>query len=192
MDGLDNKRRRGILLINLYPYVILIIAALINLAFFSVTFKFEIPTSHHLAAISIFALLICINHSWLMTTTEITRVKFKMYATPEEWRASGTSINDISEQGKLELGRQHNAHRNLTENLTIFLALAIPFILTSPPKILSYIFLIGFAVGRLGHTYSYLNGMDNLRGLFMSISLLSMYGVASYLILGLFGLFINS
>jgi hypothetical protein len=38
----------------------------------------------------------------------------------------------------------------------------------------------------LGHTFSYLTGRDSLRGIFMSISLASLYGLASYLIVCLF------
>ena len=36
---------------------------------------------------------------------------------------------------------------------------------------------------RLGYTYSYLAGKDSARALFMSLSLLAMYGLASYLLL---------
>jgi hypothetical protein len=37
----------------------------------------------------------------------------------------------------------------------------------------------------LGYTYSYLAGKDGARGLFMSLSLLAMYGIASYLVMSL-------
>ena len=38
----------------------------------------------------------------------------------------------------------------------------------------------------LGYTYSYLLGRTGLRGLFMSLSLLALYGIASYLAISLF------
>ena len=121
-----------------------------------------------------------------MTTTELTRVRFNMYATPEEWTASGRSPEDASAEGLRELERRHNAHRNTTENSIYFLLLVFIFVLVSPNTLAAQAWIIGFAVARLGYTYSYLVGRDKARGLFMSLSLLSLYGMASYLVASLF------
>lgn len=118
-----------------------------------------------------------------MTTTELTRATFKIYATPEEWIASGTHRDNISEEGLREIERQHNAHRNTTENVVYFVFLAIIFIFLSPTLLAAQVWIVGFPVARLGYTYSYLSGNDNARGLFMTLGLLALYGMASYLLI---------
>ena len=70
-------------------------------------------------------LLLVINHTVLMTTTELTRLKYDLKATPEEWAASDHNRADITAEAETELERQHNAHRNATENTVYFAMLAI-------------------------------------------------------------------
>ena len=101
------------------------------------------------------------------------------------WAASGTSRQDAPEEGLRELERRHNTHRNTTENTTYFIFLASAFVLISPTTLAAQTWLIGFGVARLGYTYSYLAGKDNARGAFMTLSLLAMYGIASYLVMSL-------
>ena len=84
-----------------------------------------------------------------------------------------------------ELERRHNAHRNTTENTIYFIFLALVFVLVSPTTVAAQTWIVGFAVARLGYTYSYLAGKDSARGLFMTLSLLAMYGIASYLVISL-------
>jgi len=55
----------------------------------------------------------------------------------------------------------------------------------SPTILTAQVWIITFAIARLGYTYSYVTGRDGTRGLFMSLSLLSMFAVASYLLLSL-------
>ena len=84
-----------------------------------------------------------------------------------------------------ELERRHNAHRNTTENTIYFILLVMIFALASPTTVAAHAWIVGYAVARLGYTYSYLAGKDGARGLFMSLSLLAMYGIASYLVMSL-------
>ena len=72
-----------------------------------------------------------------------------------------------------ELERRHNTHRNTTENTIYFTLLALVFVLVSPTTVAAQAWIVGFAVARLGYTYSYLAGKDDVRGLFMSLSLLA-------------------
>lgn len=51
----------------------------------------------------------------------------------------------------------------------------------SPYVDLFHVRVVGFALARMGYTYSYLSGQDKMRGVFMSLSLLALYGMASYL-----------
>ena len=66
-----------------------------------------------------------------------------------------------------------------------FVLLAILLSVVSPVVIAAQVWFVNFAVGRLGHTFSYLSGHDGLRGIFMSLSLVSLYGLASYLLVSL-------
>ncbi len=182
----DKPKRRTKAIVSAYPLGVLLIGVVLNLFVFGVNpLVVALPSAECIFSLVIAAVLLVINHTWLMTTTELTRVRFKMYATPEEWAASGISRQDAPGEGLRELGRRHNIHRNTTENAIYFIFLAFIFVLVSPTNLTAQVWIIGFAVARLGYTYSYLAGRDNARGLFMSLSLLAMYGMASYLVMSL-------
>ncbi len=172
--------------VRAYPLGVLLIGVVLNLFVFGVNpAAVALPSAECIRALIIAAVLLAINHTWIMTTTELTRVRFKMYSTPEEWAASGTSRRDAPEEGLRELERRHNIHRNTTENTIYFVLLALVFVLVSPTAVAAQTWIVGFPVARLGYTYSYLAGKDDARGLFMSLSLLAMYGIASYLVMSL-------
>lgn len=170
-----------------YPLGLLLIAILVNLFAFGVSPPaLAIPSTEIVTALVISAALLVVNHSWLMTTTELTRLRFDMHATPEEWAASGRKQEQAPEEGVRELARRHNAHRNTTENAVYFVLLALIFAFVSPPTAAAQVWIVGYAVARLGYTFSYLTGNISARGLFMSLSLLAMYGIAVYLLMSLF------
>lgn len=98
---------------------------------------------------------------------------------------SDAQQEEAPQQGRQELERRHNAHRNTTENTVYFILLAFIFSLISPSPLAAQIWLIGFAGARLGYTFSYLSAMSGARGVFMSLSLLCIYGLASYLVMSL-------
>lgn len=174
-------------LILLYPFALLFICLLLNTLIFGVSsLVVAIPTMESVRLVVVAAVLLIINHTWLMTTTELTRVKYRMFATPEEWRTSGTNRSNVTEEGVLELERHHNTHRNTTENSIYYVLLSFIFILGSPSSTAAIVWLMLFPLARLGYTYSYLNGKDGMRGAFMSLGLLSIYGMASYLMIALF------
>lgn len=186
MDKPKRDKRQIALIIIGYPFCLLIIGLAINmLAFGLEPITISIPAIEIVSALIIASVLLVINHAWLMTTTELTRLKHTLYATPEEWAKSGGDPQSASALGMQELERRHNAHRNTTENAVYFCLLAALFTVTSPSTLAAQVWLIGFAIARLGYTYSYIAGRDNLRGVFMSLSLLAMFGLASYLLLSL-------
>jgi len=181
-----NKRTRAIIILMGYPIAILTISTLINMFAFGVNAPIvALPALSHIYALIIAAILLLINHTWLMTSTELTRTRFKLYATPEEWAASGTSPHEAQEDGLREVERRHNTHRNTTENVIYFIFLVFVFVLISPTHLAGHIWIILFPSARLGYTYSYLAGKASARGLFMSLSLLALYGIASYLLISL-------
>lgn len=184
---LNRKQRRAVRMVIAYPFAIFFLSVSINLLLLDIgLFQVAMPSKNHVLALVVLSVFLTVNHSLLMTTTELVRVKHKMFATPEEWEASGTNLSDIPKNAVQELERNHNAHRNCTENTCYFIVLVIPFLCISPPIITTYVWLVGFALSRVGHTYAYLTGKDNLRGMFMSFSLIAMYGVVSYLCFSIF------
>ena len=178
------RRQRTIAIVKAYPVGLLLIGTLLNYLVFTVNpIVVHLPSVKIIVALIIASVLLVINHTWLMTTTELTRVRFRMFATPEEWAQSEIDPKEVSTEALTELERHHNAHRNTTENTVYFALLAGIFAMVSPSTIAAQVWIVGFAVARLGYTYSYLAANTSLRGLFMSLSLLAMYGLASYLVI---------
>jgi len=170
-----------------YPIVLLLISLLLNYFLFDINpYVIALPLAEHVYAFVVAAVLLTINHTWIMTATEIVRTTFKIYSTPEEWNKSDRSEDQVSDEGARELKRCHDTHLNTTENSVYFALLAVPFIFVSPPVLVTFIWVVGYGASRLGYTYSFLHGKDGARGLFMSLSLLAIYGMASYLVVCLF------
>lgn len=182
----NNETRMYFILFG-YPIALTLISVLLNIFIFNVNpYIVSLPSVDTISSIVLAAVLLTINHTWIMTATEIVRAKYKIYSSPEEWRKNGINEHNVKEEGIKELKRHHDTHLNTTENTIYFALLIIPFILVSPPILAATVWIVGYAIGRLGYTYGFLYGKDAVRGLFMSISLLTMYGMATYLIVGLF------
>ncbi|WP_108813638.1 MAPEG family protein [Loktanella sp. Alg231-35] len=182
MDVDASRKAKFTRIILAYPIALILLGILANLLLFGVTPAIiAIPEPAVVIALSISAVLLLGNHTWLMTSTELTRLKYNMHATPEEWAASNHVPEDVSAKGLQELERRHNAHRNTTENVVYFVILAALVSIVSPVVLAAQVWVLGFAAGRIGHSFSYLAGFDGLRGISMSISLVSLYGLASYL-----------
>jgi uncharacterized MAPEG superfamily protein len=178
------KRARAIVIA--YPFVVLMIGTGLNIFAFGVKpFTAAFPSTQLISALVIAAVLLIINHAWLMTATELTRARFRMHSTPEEWVASGNKHEDAPAEGVRELKRHHDTHLNTTENIVYYILLVLLFVFASPPLIAGQIWIVSFAIARLGYSYSFLSGKDNARGLFMTLSLLPMFGMASYLVVSL-------
>ncbi len=153
MTNEERRKRRSMSIVRFYPISVLFISVLLNVFVFGVSPSVvALPSAACISSLVIAAVLLVINHTWLMTTTELTRVRFKMYATPEEWAASGISQKDVPDEGLRELERRHNSHRNTTENAIYFALLAFIFVLVSPTNLAAQVWIIGFAVARLGYT----------------------------------------
>lgn len=184
---IDNERNRKFTLVILaYPVVLILISTVVNLFGFGVTAALiALPSMPIIVALVVSAVLLVINHTWLMTSTELTRLKFTMYATPEEWSENKAEPKQVSPEGWSELERRHNAHRNATENTVYFVFMALLTSVISPTLLAAQVWIIGFAVARLGYTYCYLKGLSGARGIFMSLTLLGLYGLASYLAISL-------
>lgn len=173
-------------IVLLYPFALFAIALALNLVFFrGHPLVPAIPAADSYPALVVAAVLLVINHSWLMTATEWIRVRYGMPGTPHEWQQSGKNPADVDAAGRLAFETCHNAHRNVTENSVSFVFLALVFALASPPLAAVYIWVCLFPLARCGYILSYLRGNIGVRGAFMSLSLLSLYGMASYLLVAL-------
>ena len=169
-------------IVRAYPLVLLAAGLIANLLVFGVSpAAITLPSAASINALIVAAILLTINHTWLMTATALTRTRFNIHSTPGEWAASGTSPGDVSKEGLGELERNHNAHRNTTENVLYFILLASILALVSPSDLAAQVWIVGYALSRLGYTNGYQSGRDGARYIFMSLSLLAMYGIASYL-----------
>jgi uncharacterized MAPEG superfamily protein len=172
-------------MVLLYPFALILISLGINL----MAFGFEplviaLPSAGVVTGLAVAVALLLANHTWLMTTTELTRVRFDMAATPEEWAAKGLSPDDAPKQGMDELARRHNLHRNTTENVVYFGLLAVTLAVSSASPTAVQVWTVGFATARLAYTHSYLTGRTGLRGFSMSLSLICLYGMATRVVIG--------
>ncbi|MGB1213410.1 MAG: MAPEG family protein [Pikeienuella sp.] len=186
MTAKDQRIRKFTLIITGYPVALIAVALAINYFAFGIQpLHVALPSNEVVTALVVAAISLLLNHTWLMTTTELTRLNYDMHASHEEWKEAGARKEDVPKRGWVELERRHNAHRNATENTVYFGLLALTISIASPSILAAQVWIIGFAVSRLGYTYSALRGRSGLRGIFMSVSLLSLYGLAGYLGLAL-------
>ena len=185
--GSDPNKKRTARIVTLYPLVTLLISVLINYFAFGINqIVVSVPSIEIVTSLAIAVALLVINHTCLMTSTELVRVRYGLRATPEDGNQAEDSPIEPSREALQALERRHSAHRNTTENIVYFALLVGVFILISPPTLCAQIWIIGFALSRLGHTYSYLAGNSDLRGIFMTLSLVAMYGMTSYIALSIF------
>lgn len=186
MAGTSSRKAKYKRIILAYPLALVTIAFAVNLFGFGVEpVAVALPSGPVVSALIVSALLLLANHTLLMTSTELTRLRFDMHATPEEWAASGHARSHVSDQGWQELERRRNAHTNATENTVLYALLAGLMAIVTPVSLAAVVWITAFALGRLGHALSYLSGRDDARGLFMSLSLIALYGMASYLAVAL-------
>jgi len=187
MTGSEKRIQKFTLIILAYPIALILISLGLNAFVFGVAPPIAaLPPIQVVYALVISGALLVLNHTWLMTATELIRLNHNMYASHEEWAQNNAKKEDVSEQGWVELDRHHNAHRNTTENTVYFVFLAFIVSMVSPAILTAQIWIISFAIARLGYTFSALHGKSDLRGFFMSLSLLAIYGLTSYLALSLF------
>lgn len=177
---------RAIAIVTAYPFVLILIATLINVFVFGVDpIVVAMPNLESIHALIVAIIILLINHTWIMNSTELARARYGLHSNAEEWAASNTDPALAPQEGIDEVDTRLNAHRNTTENTVYFVFLSLVFVTASPPVLAIWAWVVGYPVARVGYTYSYLHRKVDLRGLFMSLSLLAMYGMASYLAISL-------
>ena len=77
---LSESQRRTIALVKAYPLGPLLIGIVLNLFVFGVDpSAVALPSTDCILALIIAAVLLAMNHTWIMTSTELTRVRFEMF-----------------------------------------------------------------------------------------------------------------
>lgn len=113
------RKRKFTRIILAYPLVLALIALAVNLLIFGVApAQIALPAKSVVTALSLSAALLLIIHTWLMTSTELTRLRFNIHATPEEWDASDHARTDVTPQRRARAGappqrppQHHRKHR---------------------------------------------------------------------------------
>lgn len=178
------KARIAAMIIGYQP-ALLLVALAVTVGVLGVTpVAPALPSTAVLGALGTAAVLLLANHIWLMTATELTRLKHDLSATPEEREAAGRTGTAIPPTAQEALDRCHNAHRNTTENAVYFVMLAGLAALITPTPIAMWLWCAGFGLARLGYSFAYLTARTGLRGLFMSLGLICLYGLACTIVLG--------
>ena len=186
-NELNKKQRRVMGIVLFYPVGILIIGVALNYFVLGVNpYVVSLPSIEGIRSLIIAATLLVINHTWIMTSTELVRVRYKMYTTPEEWASNNANEDEASVEGLRALKRRHDTHNNTTENVVYYVLLSLILVVSSPTNIAIQVWVIGFAIARLGYTYSYFTRNTGMRGLFMTLGLLAMYGLVSNLVISIF------
>lgn len=180
------KEQQTYKVVIIYPLALLVIVTIINYFLLEQqAVRISLPPVYALTIASFTGILLIINHSIIMTVTEIVRTRHRIHATVEEYQASGDHRDQVNQEGWLALERCHGTHRNCTENTVYFACLSTLFLFTNPGLVASCLWLGSFGLARLGHAFGYLRGRTGIRGLFMTLSLLSIYGLSVYLLMGL-------
>ncbi len=180
------RRRRARIILLGYPLGILVVSVFLNLLVLGVEpAVVAMPALGSIRAFAVAGILLALNHTWNMMSTEFARSRHRLVATPEEWAAQGLNPENASKEGLRELERHHNMHRNATENAVCFIPLALVLLMISPSAIVATVWLVGFALARLSYTGSYLAKNTGLRGASMTLGLLATFGLASYIAISL-------
>ena len=153
-------------IVILYPVALATIAVVLNLIVWGVSpMAVSLPSHGGMAAAVITAVVLVVNHSWIMTKTELTRIDYNIAVTPEEAAGARALLEDRGSEATRALGRVHNTHRNSTENTVLFALLLPLFLVSSPTDMAVWVWCLSFGLGRLGHTYGYLTAHTGLRGI---------------------------
>lgn len=169
-----------------YPIVVALIALALSLYVLpTLVSGTSWPENTVLIAIALATGLLIVNHSWIITATELARLKHGIYVVPEEIPSEKQATYAPSSEGQADVARCHNIHRNTTENVVYIFPLAIAIWLAAPQLTESAIWIVTFAVARLGYTYSYLRANTALRSVCMTASLLAMFGLSFQLLYAL-------
>ena len=106
--------------------------------------------------------------------TSITRMRRKVYATPEDYQARGVTPRDGADEA---VERARRMHQNHLENVPAFVVLSMLFAATDPnPTTLSWL-LWTFLIARVLYSLAYIRAWQPYRTIAFSVGALSMFAM---------------
>ena len=108
--------------------------------------------------------------------TASRRFATRSYLSPEDARASGA---EFTGQSSPEVTRALNIQRNDLENIPLFFALGLVYVLGAQPSSRgAAIYLWTFTISRVLHTVVYMAGLQPFRAIFWLVGVLTLIGMA--------------
>jgi prostaglandin-E synthase 1 len=109
--------------------------------------------------------------------TGAQRSKVKGYVNPEDARFGGPDIQATPEE-KPEVARALRIQRNDLENIPLFFAIGLVYVLSGASAFGAAVYCWTFTLARIGHTVAYVRGMQPARALLFGVGALANLGMA--------------
>ena len=112
------------------------------------------------------------------TWTGMQRRKVQGYVNPEDAAMVGKVGTRASEQEAPEVARALRIQRNDLENIPVFFALGLLYVLSGASAFGAALYCWTFTLARIGHTLAYAREMQPARSLLFGVALLANLGLA--------------
>jgi glutathione S-transferase len=109
------------------------------------------------------------------------RLSRRVFVNPEDARVFGTGTAVAAELP--QVARAASVWRNDVENIPIFLALGVAYVLVGASEHAAPWYFVGFTVSRIAHTASYLGGLQPWRTVAYIFGVLCLVGMSANIIL---------
>jgi uncharacterized MAPEG superfamily protein len=97
--------------------------------------------------------------------TSFYRLRYRVYATPEDYALQGISVPASPPVGQEQIERARRAHQNDLENILPYFAVGFFFALTEPSLPVARFLYVTFFLARVLHTVFYLAALQPWRSL---------------------------
>jgi uncharacterized membrane protein YecN with MAPEG domain len=116
----------------------------------------------------------------LANNTALSRARAVEVINPEDKRLN-PKADVVFEAGNEKTARYRRAHRNALENIPLFLVTGLLLALTPVPFALAVAMFAVFVVARVGHSVSYVKGLQPWRTASFGVGALAQLAVLAYL-----------
>ncbi len=106
--------------------------------------------------------------------TSFYRLRYRVYATPEDYALQGISASVEPGEGKEPIERARRAHQNDLENILPFFAVGFFYALSGPSPGLAKTLFVTFLLARVLHTSFYLAALQPWRSLAFMVGQVAM------------------
>lgn len=106
--------------------------------------------------------------------TSLYRVRYRVFATPEDYALQGLSPASVPETQREQIERTRRAHQNDLENILPFFAVGFFYALTQPEPAVAKVLYSTFLVARVLHSVFYLAALQPWRSLAFLLGQLAM------------------